>query len=166
MKKFIVFVGVFLFLISNVLAFDIFDENSQERTYFSLNKDHVFVESSDNLSVLNISYNILGENRTKVYNFIKCNDKFCVDFELANLMENENDTFISSKTFNLKSEDIEKTIYLDIESPILNITNFTFEKDEKEIYFEFSYSDNFDKIKRIDLFKKENNNLVFIDNLS
>ncbi|MFW6286005.1 MAG: hypothetical protein ACOC16_02685 [Nanoarchaeota archaeon] len=164
MRKKIIFLSILLCLMS-VNAFDVLDENGKERSYFSLNNDHVFVESESNLTYLNVSYTILGQNKSKSYSFQECENKYCLDFELSDLIESDNVTFVSSKLFNLKTSNEEKNIYFDISAPVLNIKNISLNKSSKKIIFKYNYTDDLSDIFDLKLYEKEGSSLNFIDNI-
>jgi hypothetical protein len=165
MKKILLYLCVLLLLFTNTFAFNIYNSQNKEQTYFSLNENRIFLQSASNSS-FNISYKIFNETKYKTYIPTICENFYCINFHLSDLIESEQGTFVSSNSFEITQNDKTKTVYLDLESPKIQITNHTLNTEKKQITIQYNYSDDSGKIAKIDFYKKQDNNLNFIKEIS
>ncbi len=164
--KFFVFVGLFLTLFSSVFAFEVYDSQGDIEVFFSLNTDDIKVESTSNLSNVRIDYMVLGTNFSKTFEFESCADKFCVYTTLGNLILDEEGGILSNlEQFNISVATQKKTVYLDIEKPVFDYIDYNINSKNYGIEFNYSYSDNSNNIKKVELYKKFGEDLKFVTDL-
>ncbi|MCA9496052.1 MAG: hypothetical protein KC589_03855 [Nanoarchaeota archaeon] len=165
MKKLIL---IFAFLLSFQIcfSFDLLNSKGEGQNYFSPGEPLVFVKTSNNYTNYSVKYILPGENISQVYNLTSCGDNFCGDFSLLDLINTENGSFSGSNSFNIILGNEEQTIYFDFKKPDFELLNWSFDKINKKLNFNFTYSDNFLKIKYLNFYIKNSSNLVFISNLN
>ncbi|MCA9459833.1 MAG: hypothetical protein KC550_04770, partial [Nanoarchaeota archaeon] len=165
MKKLILII-IFLLSFQICFSFDLFNSKGEIQDYFSTSEPFVFVKTSQNLSNYSVSYSLSANNFFFYYNLTPCSSDYCGDFSLLDLITTENGSFSGSSLFKVKLNDEEKIIYFDFKKPNFQLLNWSLDKNNRMIKLNFTYSDNFLKIKSLNLYLKNNSNLVFIADLN
>jgi len=162
----LLFVLSLILVVPFVFSFSVTGEGGLERSFFSLNEPIVNVKSTQNISNFSVNYTLLGDTKTDYFNLSSCPEGVCGEFSLVDLFSSFNGTLTGSEEFIIKAGTQEKTITLDIEKPQIVINNSIMNVSSKQIQLEFTISDNSNKIRSLDLFKREAGTDNFITNLN
>lgn len=149
----LLFISIFL-TINIAYGFTISDSSNTNTNYFSINSLDVFVKTDNILSNFSVKYSISNETFIKSFDLISCeSNNFCGNFNILNLINNENNTFSGSTIFNISIGNESQIIYLDLEKPEFNLINSSIDTTNKLLNLKFNYSDNFENIKSVEIYK-------------
>jgi len=171
MKKIIMFLFSFILLITISFGFNITNLNSQSNlNYFNNQNNNLTITTNTNSSDLIIQYNIDNTNYSKSFNLTKCsnlNNSFCKNISLISLLKNINYSNDKLIKFNISQNISSKVVYLDLENPFFQITNYNYKyTDTYNLIINFSASDNSGKIKEILLYQNLNSDYILLENLT
>lgn len=160
MKKIVLVLLVLFSLIQTSFAFEVFDENDLKTIYFSQDNSKVIVKSNLNLTNLSVTL----QNNTQIYSESICGNNYCYEFDILDLISDNNLSLISSNiNLNLNSETEE--IYFDLDKPNLEIINNVIDSNAKELKVYFNYSDNYE-VEIVGVYEKVGSSLNFLANTS
>ena len=165
MKKILLFL-LGLLLINSVFSFTVKNIQNGETEFFSLQSSLVKVETQSNLSNLSVKFDLLGNQEERNFSFLNCGALRCLEFELVDLMQQQNNSFLSSNTFELILGNESKTIFLDIVKPNMTLNSNLINQTNMTLNLNFSFNDDLSGIKKVDLFEKNNGNLLFVTSLT
>lgn len=165
MRKFILFLFTLIFIQSS-FSFVIENNIGEETEFFSLQNSIVKINSLTDISPLKISYSINNNNIENFFNLSSCDTSYCLELDLVDLSEISNTSFSSSTIFILSSQTQNKSIYLDLDRPQINLNSFYINNSNLSLNLNLNIYDTTSEIHKVEVFKKIGNNLSFIENLS
>lgn len=164
MKKVLIYLTLAILFLGSAFSFTIFDSDGNEKKYFNLSDNSIYIKSQTNLSPSKIEFthNSIVYEHNFTYN--NCSGSFCYNETLNNIITNKNISLSSSINFTVTIGNESKNIYLDIQNPTLIITNAT-SLPEKKILLEFNYADNYE-IDKVELYRIVNGKETFLEDLT
>lgn len=165
MKKVFLILLLALLGINSVYSFDITDSSGNEKSYFSLNNPSILVKTSENLTNFTLTYT-LSQEIIKEVNLVPCDINYCADVSLLNLIVEQNSSVPEFITFVVNINNQSKEVYLDSKLPEVQFLNSSLNSSLKILTLNFNYSDNSNKIAKIDLYEEINAQNVFLKEVS
>ncbi len=165
MKKILLSFITFFLLLSSINAFTINSEDSNEREYFSLSDSVVRIENS-NLENFTIFYEINSENKNKTYTLESCQNIYCLEFDIKDLIDTTNSTLSFSTTFEIELNSESKFFYLDLNKPTITLNSYLVNSTTDLLEINFSYLDDSNKFGDVELYIKNDSTLHFQEKLS
>lgn len=166
MKRVISILSLFFVIIASINAFDIYNSDDKEVNYFSINAPQVYIKTDQNLTHFEVKYSISNLNYSNIIDLEVCENLYCGDFSLLNLINNANGSFAGATKFEILVNGNSNFVYLDFDKPIIELNNYIINSTKKNIELEFTYSDNSNKIDKVELYKTENSDLIFITDIT
>lgn len=166
MKKLLLAFILTLLLISSANAFDIYDKDGVEKTYFSLSSSEVNIESDIIFDNYTVTYELLDDIRVETFNFSSCDAGVCGLFDVTDLITSINDTFVGSKIFTVSVGLTNRTVYFDFETPTFTLTSSDVNVGNESLDLEFEYEDNSGLVSLVEIFKRSGSDLTKITNVS
>lgn len=168
MKKVFLILLLALLGLNSVYSFDITDSSGNEKSYFSLNNPTVKIKTSENLTNFTITYTLSNEI-VKDVNLVPCDSNYCAEISLLNLIIEQNVSVPDFVNYTITINNQSKEVYFDSKAPEGYFLNSTVNSSQKILTLNFNYSDNLEKIAKVELFEEVNsqsNLLKDVTNLS
>lgn len=166
MKRLIVFLFILIASFNLSYAFDIMTPSDVEKTYFSDDQPNVKIKTSVSYNNFSVSYTLLSNTIVNNYTFSSCDSSYCGTFNLIDLMNSTNTTFVGSKIFTISVGSENRTIYFDLENPTFTLNNYTINPDNLRLNLNFSYSDNSNLVDKVEVYKKVGSTQTLLNNVT
>ena len=161
MKKILVILLFLLVSVNSLYAFDIIDSDQNQRTYFSLSDSELIVISDSNNLELIVSYSFNSTQKSTIYNFTTCDSRYCVSLDLLDLFTTNTQSTSIPNEFIFKVGAEQRSIYLDVQKPLVAIVSESINSEDNTLDVEFNYSDNSNSIQKIELHILKDSNFIF-----
>ncbi|MDA3856516.1 MAG: hypothetical protein PF569_09755 [Candidatus Woesearchaeota archaeon] len=161
-SKIVLFLGLFLILVSSNFGFEILNSDNEVQEYFSLTDNLITVVSEVEAVNVSVEYEVSGVGKVKDFPFSICSEEYCSSFSLSSLTESSGGSFSGSSVFNITVLGESKLVYIDLENPTMVLDSIELNSSNQEVEFDFSFSDNSNKLKTAKLYRKYDSSEIFI----